>query len=59
MTDRLIQRELKPDQRKSASTVQVEIENELRISLHIDTIRKRAHEVGMFGRVAHEKPYVN
>ena len=32
------------------------IEHERRISLHVDTIRKRAHELG---RVARKKPYVN
>ncbi|CAF4207163.1 unnamed protein product, partial [Rotaria magnacalcarata] len=58
-TDRLIQRNLKLNRRKSASMVKVEIENELGISLHVDTIRKRAHEVGLFGRVARKKPYVN
>ena len=52
-TDRLIQRKLKLDRRKSASMVKVEIENELEISLHVDTIRKRAHE--LFGRVARKK----
>ena len=57
-TNRLIQRKLKLD-RKSASTVKVEIENEQGISLHVDTIRKRAHEVGRFGPVAHEKSFVN
>ena len=36
--------------------VKIEIENELGISLHVDTIRKRAHEVR---RVARKKPYVN
>ena len=36
--------------------VKIEIENELRISLHGDRIRKRAHELG---RVAGKKPYVN
>ena len=36
--------------------VNVEIENERRISSHADTIRKRAHELG---RVARQKPYVN
>ena len=56
-TDRLIQHKLKLDRRKSASTVKVEIENERGISLHIDTIRKWAHEVGLFGRVARKKPY--
>ena len=39
--------------------VKIEIENELEISLHTDTIRKRAHEVGQFERVARKKPYVN
>ena len=38
-TDRLIERKVKLDRRKSASAVKVEIENELGISLHIDTIR--------------------
>ena len=54
-TDRLIQRKVKLDRRKSASTVKVEIENELGISLHVDTIRNRAHEARLFGRVAREK----
>ena len=52
-TNRLIQRKLKLYQRKSASTARVEIKNEQGISLHIDTIRKRAHEVG---GVAPKKP---
>ena len=55
-TNRLIQRKLKLCRRKSASMVKIEIENELEISLHVNTIRKRAHEVG---RVACKKPYVN
>ena len=55
-TDRLIQRRLKLGRRKSASMAKIEIENERRISLHVDTIRKRVHEVG---RVARKKPYVN
>ena len=36
--------------------MKVEIENELGISLHVDTIRNRVHEARLFGRVA---PYVN
>ena len=46
--DQLIQRKLKLVRRKLASMVKIEIENELGIgiSLHVDTIRKRAHEVG-------------
>ena len=35
------------------------MENELGISLHVETIRNRAHEVTLFGQVASEKPYVN
>ena len=58
-TDRLIQRKLKLVRRKSAFMVKIKIENELGISLHVDTIRKRAHEVGLFGRGARKKPYVN
>ena len=58
-TNRLIQRKLKLGRRKSASTVKVEIENEQGISLQVDTILKRAHEVGRFGRVAREKSFVN
>ena len=48
-TDRLIQRKVKLDRRKSASAVKVEIENELEISLHVDKIRNRAHEARLFG----------
>ena len=58
-TNRLIQRKAKIDRRKSASTVKVEIENELGISLNVDTIRNRANEARLFGRVARKKPYVN
>ena len=55
-TDRLIQRKLKLVRRKSASMVKIEIDNERGILLHVDTVRKRAHELG---RVARKKPYVN
>ena len=58
-TDRLIQRKVKLDRRESASAVKIKIENELGISLHVDTIRNRAHEARLFGRVARKKPYMN
>ena len=58
-TDRPIQRKLKLNRRRLASIVKTEIENELRTSLHPDTIRKRAHESGLFDRIARKKPYVN
>ena len=55
-TDRLIKGKFKLDRRISASTVKVGIENERGISLHVDIIRKRAHEVRP---VARKKPYMN
>ena len=55
-TARLIQHKLKLERQKSVATIKIEIENELGISLHVDTNRKWAHEVG---RVARKKPYVN
>ena len=58
-TDRIIQRKLKVDRRKSASVVNRDIENELGIVLHADAIQKRAHEVRLFRLVARKKPYVN
>ena len=39
--------------------MKIEIENELGISLHVDTIRNRVHENRLFGQVARKKPYVN
>ena len=40
-TDRLNQRKVKLDRRKSASAVKVEIENQLRISLHVEIERMK------------------
>ena len=50
-----IQRKVKLYRRKSPSTVRAEIENARGISLRVDTIRKRAHGVGLFGRAAPKK----
>lgn len=58
-TDRLIVRKIKANRRISAHAVKIEIEKELGITLHANTIRNRAHEVGLFGRVARKKPFVN
>lgn len=58
-TDRFIQRKIKTDRRKSASSVKAEVENELNINISESTIRGRAHEVGLYGRTARKKPYVN
>ena len=57
--DRLIQRKVKADRRKSAASVKVEVENELGIKVSEQTVRRRLHEVGLYGRVARKKPYVS
>ena len=57
-TDRTIQRILKKDRRTSPEKVAAEINKQLDISLTAQTVRNRAHEIGMFGRVA-TKPYIN
>ena len=59
ITDRLIIGRFKIDRRKPASAVKGEIEKKLGIALHVDTIRRRTHEGGLFERVASKKPYVN
>ena len=58
-TDRVIQRKIKIDRRKSASSVNAELETELDITISESTISRRAHEAGLYGRVARKKPYVN
>ena len=58
-TDRKIVRKIKSNRRISAHVVKVEIEVELGMTLNANTIRNRAHEVGLFDRVARKKPLVN
>ena len=58
-TDRTIRRILKKDRRTSAENVAAEISKQLDISLSTQSVRNRAHEIGMFGRVARKKLYVN
>ena len=58
-TDRLIQRKLKCDRRKSTCSIAAELETELGILISQSTVQRRAHEIGLFGRVARKKPYVN
>ena len=58
-TDRLIQRKLKLDRRKSTRTVTPEFEKDLGIFTSKSTFKRRSHEVGLFGRVAQKKSYVN
>ena len=57
--DRIIQRKIMLDRRKSAPTVKAEIEKELGVIVHADTIRNRLHEISLYGLIARKKPYVN
>ena len=57
--DRIIQRKVKVDRRKSASSVKIDIESELGITISEQTVRRRLHEIGLKRRVTRKKPYVN
>lgn len=57
--DRIIQRKIKVDRRKAASSVKAELQTELNIAISESTVRRRAYEIGLYGRVARKKPYVN
>ncbi|CAF1457733.1 unnamed protein product [Rotaria sordida] len=52
--DQSIQRKIKQDRRKSASSVRLEIEKELGVIISSQTVRRRLHEVGLYGRTAQE-----
>ena len=58
-TDRIIQRKIKTDRPKSSTSVKAELQTELNITISATTIRRRAHEIGLYGRVARKKPYLN
>ena len=58
-TDRIIQCQIKTDRRKSSTPVKAELQTELNITISETRIRRRAHEIGLYGRVARKKPYLN
>ena len=58
-TDRFLQRKGKTNRRKSAASVKAELENELKFIISESTVRRRLHEVGLYGCVTRKKPYVN
>ena len=58
-TDRILQRKVKTNPRQSAASVKAELENELKVILSESTVRRRLHEVGLYGRVTRKKPYIN
>ena len=57
--DRAIQRKIKDDRRKSASSVKAVTETEFGIIISEQTVRRRLYEAGFKGRVARKKPYVD
>ena len=58
-TDRILQRKVKTNRRKSATYVKDELESELKVIILESIVRRRLHEVSLYGRVAGKKPYVN
>ena len=57
--DRILQRKVKTNRRKSTAPVKAELESELKVIISELTVRCRLHEVGLYERVARKKPYVN
>ena len=57
--DPIRQRKIKVDRRKSAPSVKVELQSQHGITISQQTTRRRLHEVGLFGRVARKRPYIN
>ena len=56
---RILQRKVKTNRRYPAASVKAELESELKVIISESTVRRRLHEVGLYGRVASKKPYVN
>ena len=58
-TYRILQRKVETNCQKLAASVKAEVENELKVTISESTIRRRLYEVGLYGRVARKKSYVN
>ena len=58
-TERILHRRVKTNRRKSVISVKGELENELKIIISESTVRRRLHEVRLYGRVSRKKPYLN
>ena len=58
-TDRIVQRKVKTNRRKSAASVKAELGSQLKVIISESTVRRRLYEVGLYGRVARKKPYEN
>ena len=57
--DRFIRRTIKMDRRKSAVDFAFELESIMAKKMSPQTIRNRMHEVGIYGRIARNKPFIN
>ena len=58
-TDRILQRKVKTNRRKSTASVKAELESELKVIISESTVRRRLRGVGLYGRVTRKKSYVN
>ena len=57
--DRIIQRKIKVNPRKSALSVRLELKTDFGLMISDSTIRRRLYEIGFNGRVASKKPYLS
>ena len=57
--NRIIQRKIKVDRRKSALSVKSKLKTELGLTISELIIRRRLYEIGFNGRVARKKSYVS
>ena len=57
--DQAIRRKVKVNRQKSAPSVRQKISQELGVIISNQTVRRRLHEIGFYGRVVRKKPYVN
>ena len=54
-TNRILQRKVKTNRRKSTLSVKAELESALKVIISESTDRRRLHEVGLYGCVARKK----
>ena len=57
--DKPTQKKIKVDRRRSPSSIKHEIMDELKIVICSETVRRRAHELGLYGRIAPKKSYLD
>ena len=57
--DRSIRRKIMTNRRISSTRSKAELQSELNVAIYESTIKRRAHEAGLFDRVARKKLYVN